>query len=101
MAPVRRRQGDIDAARSDATTALRDYADAVRLADPDDLDTLTGAWLGIARVTGGHLDGKQKAQVVSLLARIEALASHDFYALYTSRLQQSLMGAALVEKHPI
>jgi len=89
MAAVWRSRGDVARASGDGAAAARAYIEALRLADSDDLDTLTGAWAGLAQAHA-PLDDHQQAAVVQLLARIGAIGSGDYYALYVGRLRQSL-----------
>ncbi|MDR3445839.1 MULTISPECIES: serine/threonine-protein kinase [unclassified Dyella] len=104
MAPVWRRRGEVMQMAGDVAGATHAYTEALKLADGDDLDTLSGAWLDLARVARAPLDDNQRAAVVQLLARMSAASPGDYYALYVERLRESLGGTAIREnggKHAI
>jgi eukaryotic-like serine/threonine-protein kinase len=90
LAPVWRRRGEIEALHGDRDGARRAFAQALQTADADDLDTLSSAWLGLARADTQPLDGGQRQRLLQLLARVESPAGRDYYLLYAQRLRQAL-----------
>jgi serine/threonine-protein kinase len=93
MAPVWRRRADLMTVSGDRAGAMHAYAEAMRLADVDDLDTRTGAWLSLVTLAGGVPDSTQRMAMVQLLTRIESSPSASFYRLYSDRLHESLRGS--------
>ncbi|WP_430391568.1 protein kinase domain-containing protein [Dyella sp. 20L07] len=93
MAPVWRRRGELDITRGDKASAMHAFAQALTLADGDDLDTLSGAWLGLAQANTSPLDQAQRQAIMQMLVKLESPARRDYYALYARRLHEALGGA--------
>jgi hypothetical protein len=62
----------------------------LQLADQDDIDTLSGAWLGLARASQVPFEDAQRHALLQLLARLETRTGRLYYALYVQRLHEAL-----------
>ena len=90
MAPVWRRRAEWQAAKGDSVAAAEAFARALQLADQDDIDTLSGAWLGLARASQVPFEDAQRHALLQLLARLETRTGRLYYALYVQRLHEAL-----------
>lgn len=90
MAPLWRRRGEAMLAAGDRAGATRAFSLALQLADKDDLDSMTGAWQGMASASSSPLSSPQRAAMSQLLARLESGPARGYYAAYEQRLRTAM-----------